>query len=141
MSADVCRGQTAKSKICRFIANFLLAPLKKAGRRFETSTGASKPGDQGGARDARLPFVQILPARLRFPAVICRVREGSMQKVMELLKRCPDTRLRTDPGGGKRRGTLSCGVQSFLCWADGRQLELGASLIAIFGLAIFDWGG
>ena len=56
------------------------APLKNPGRRFETSTGAgiAEPLGEFSVK-ARLPFVQLCP-RVRFPALICRVREGSMQK-------------------------------------------------------------
>src|SRR5215831_7493162 len=77
------------------------APLKNPGRRFETSTGASKPGDQGGSPGTPGCHLLKLCPWVRFPALICRVSEGSMQKMMELLNRYPDTRLRTDQGGGK----------------------------------------
>jgi hypothetical protein len=48
----------------------------------------------------------------------------------------------TDHGGGKRRVdiVLRCSI-FFVLGGWSPAMELGASLIAIFGLAIFDWGG
>jgi len=45
-----------------------------------------------------------------------------------------------DQGGGKRDIFLRCSI-FFVLGGWSPAMELGASLIAIFGLAIFDWGG
>ena len=53
-----------------------------------------------------MPFVQLCP-RMRFPAVDLSGAWGLYAENDELLNRYPDTRLRVDQDGGKRRGVIA----------------------------------